>query len=541
MSCGVRATGWARYGVLAALCLLAHAAMPANSAQPSGLDTSFGNGGRLVLTNRALADHSAVKLDEQGRLYINAICQPLSQEQCITRYLPNGNVDTTYGTGGSVSLNQPPLRTTLVAGMAVFNKRLTIGVGCEQTTPGVIRLGYCTFQFDENGTPVATYGGGGTTFTEAGAVSVDGFSMAKNGAALLSMVCDPASLEPTRCLRTFDSSGARMNYTLLHPSVGGVSSGMTTAPGADGSGYSVVGCKPDGGFSVCVRPYSGAASQSLSVLTEVPLTGGSGGSGARDPRIFVAYAATVGVDGKLLVAGVCTGAKLCIKRFNTDLTIDTTWAPGSTTPGTALLDTSGTNLVGSFNASNDGLIVQDDGRVVFVTARTELITVFPPPLPLPQPPPTMREIQRFAVYRLDPSGRRDQGFANDGNPAHDGNLLIDGWNASNGPNSAASSVAITRDGALLIAGGCKDGTNATVVCVAKLNGGPLDFARCNGDVDGDGLTNSSNDSLILSRVALGFTGSAVIANITFASHATRQTWPAIRDYLFNQCGMAVSP
>jgi hypothetical protein len=54
------------------------------------------------------------------------------------------------------------------------------------------------------------------------------------------------------------------------------------------------------------------------------------------------------------------------------------------------------------------------------------------------------------------------------------------------------------------------------------------------------LGGSATDSLILARVSLGFTGTAVTQGITFASTAQRTSWPAIRDYLFNQCGMAVS-
>jgi len=40
---------------------------------------------------------------------------------------------------------------------------------------------------------------------------------------------------------------------------------------------------------------------------------------------------------------------------------------------------------------------------------------------------------------------------------------------------------------------------------------------------------------------LGLTGSAVVGGITFAPHATRQTWAEIRNYLVNQCGMKISP
>jgi hypothetical protein len=61
------------------------------------------------------------------------------------------------------------------------------------------------------------------------------------------------------------------------------------------------------------------------------------------------------------------------------------------------------------------------------------------------------------------------------------------------------------------------------------------------DIDGDNLVLATTDSLIHARIALGLTGNAVIGGITFASYATRTTWPAIRDYLVSQCGMSLVP
>jgi hypothetical protein len=61
------------------------------------------------------------------------------------------------------------------------------------------------------------------------------------------------------------------------------------------------------------------------------------------------------------------------------------------------------------------------------------------------------------------------------------------------------------------------------------------------DIDGDNRVLATTDMLIGARVALGITGNAVIGGITFAGHASRTTWPAIRDYLVSQCGMSVAP
>jgi hypothetical protein len=57
------------------------------------------------------------------------------------------------------------------------------------------------------------------------------------------------------------------------------------------------------------------------------------------------------------------------------------------------------------------------------------------------------------------------------------------------------------------------------------------------DIDGDGSV-TANDTLIILRTLLGFSGNAVTDGVSFATAATRKTWPDIRDYLVGDCGLA---
>jgi hypothetical protein len=75
--------------------------------------------------------------------------------------------------------------------------------------------------------------------------------------------------------------------------------------------------------------------------------------------------------------------------------------------------------------------------------------------------------------------------------------------------------------------------------VARLNGGPNANRICRLDIDGDGVISAANDALIVSRVMRGLRGSNVINGVGFATHATRKTWPAIRDYLVAHCQIEV--
>ena len=54
------------------------------------------------------------------------------------------------------------------------------------------------------------------------------------------------------------------------------------------------------------------------------------------------------------------------------------------------------------------------------------------------------------------------------------------------------------------------------------------------DVDGNGQIHATTDGLIINRVMLGLTGTAVSS--AAQAGAPRSTWPAIRDFLAQSCG-----
>ncbi|TAG46277.1 MAG: DUF4394 domain-containing protein [Betaproteobacteria bacterium] len=62
------------------------------------------------------------------------------------------------------------------------------------------------------------------------------------------------------------------------------------------------------------------------------------------------------------------------------------------------------------------------------------------------------------------------------------------------------------------------------------------------DIDGDGEILAHRDGLMLTRIALGMTGSAVLANaIPTFNPPPRTTWAAIRTHLVDRCGMTITP
>jgi uncharacterized delta-60 repeat protein len=112
------------------------------------------------------------------------------------------------------------------------------------------------------------------------------------------------------------------------------------------------------------------------------------------------------------------------------------------------------------------------------------------------------------------------------------------------PGYDTNSLGTQASGKIIIGGSCKavafDTAFVPGFCITRIEGGPFDYAQCSADIDGDGEI-TVKDSLLLSRAALGFRGNAVTQNVSFNTLSTRTNWPAIRDYLFNDCGMQVTP
>jgi len=99
----------------------------------------------------------------------------------------------------------------------------------------------------------------------------------------------------------------------------------------------------------------------------------------------------------------------------------------------------------------------------------------------------------------------------------------------------ARAVAVQADGKVVAAGFCD--SPGSRVCLARFEGAPR---TCTPDLDGDGVFLATTDALINTRVALGVTGDAVVSGISFATGATRNTWPLIREYLVTQCGLSLA-
>ncbi|HPG60515.1 MAG TPA: delta-60 repeat domain-containing protein [Casimicrobium sp.] len=220
-------------------------------------------------------------------------------------------------------------------------------------------------------------------------------------------------------------------------------------------------------------------------------------------------------DGKIVLAGTCYSGSnfdFCAARLNTDGTLDTSFnGPSGSGNGKFLLP------IGTASDQATAVAVQPDGRIVLAGYCYN------------------GSNNDFCVARLRSDGALDRRF--DG-PSGTGNgqfLLPMGANTDQ-----ATAMALQPDGKIVLAGHCFSGADFDF-CAARLNGGSFGAHECSPDYDGDGSVLATTDALMLTRIALGITGEAVIGGITFAANAARKTWPDIRSFLVNQCGMTIAP
>lgn len=285
-------------------------------------------------------------------------------------------------------------------------------------------------------------------------------------------------------------------------------------------------------------------------------------------------------DGRIIIVGVCSSASsttFCAARINSDGTFDDSFdgpalpagdgrfqllmPTGNATATSVAIQADGMAVIGgycsngsdldfcvtrlrhdgSFDAQFDGPLGNGDGRFLLpMTASANeflrAVEVQPDGKILLFGTCGQNLSEDFCVARLTDDGRLDRSF--DGASGTGNGKFTLPLVAAN--SDAASALALQADGRILLAGTCASAANSNSrFCIARLNSGPYAASECRLDIDGDGIVGATTDSVIVSRVQRGQRGAAVLTALAFASHATRTTWSAIRDYLVAHCGLAV--
>ena len=533
----IRRTWWFATAAMLLATYASHVnAIPAQT--PGDLDLSFGAGSGVIAslvigsgTNQHL---TAMALQPDRKLVVAGYCDgPTSQDFCVARINPDGTLDASFvgplGNGGGKFLLDISAASDAASAVLIQpDGKIVIAGSCYNGA----NSDFCIARLNPNGSRDSTFNGpggagNGQVMLPIGASDDYATAMAlqPDGKIVLVGNCILGSQNDFCAARlnvdgSFDTSFVGPNNTGAGKFLFGMGSSNDYATAialqADGmiliAGYCVSAMVD---FDFCIARLNTVGA--FDTTFDGPSGNGNGKfllpiGGSND----LLSAMLIQPDGKIVLAGSClvsvANNDFCLTRLFSDGTFDATFdGPSGTGNGKILLP-----ITAAKSDNVAALTLQPDGKLLIAGHCDN------------------GGNEDFCVARLHIDGTLDASF--DG-PSGTGNgkfLLPIG-----GSDDVATSLLLQPDGKLVVAGDCYSGA-ASHFCIARLYGGPFGYKSCTMDIDGDGNVLPTTDGLLLTRIALGITGNAALAG-AISPAATRNTWPKIRDYLVNQCGMSVSP
>ena len=330
------------------------------------LDTSFGNGGKVVNDFGAQDYAHAVALQPDGKIVAAGLSQSSSIGNIVlARYNADGSLDSAFGSGGKVTtdINGQYERADALV-LQADGKLVTAGFTCGGGNCDLLLIRY-----NSNGSLDSTFGSGGIVTTDLNGQGVDSAralvlqpdgKIVAAGSVYLSAKSDFA-------LARYNSNGT------LDTTFG--AGGKVTTDFGDSEEAGDVVIQPDGKIVAAGSFGDGDPDNDPSKFSlarynadgTLDATFGSGGKvltdfGQSSPLIGLSGLA-LQADGKIVAAGTVrlfnenftsVRENFALVRYNTNGTLDTTF-------GTGGIVTTG---FGVFVSASGGIVIQPDGKIV---------------------------------------------------------------------------------------------------------------------------------------------------------------------------------
>ena len=479
------------------------------SAQGAGkLLTSFGNSNDVA---------NALLLQPDGKViqvgHCNASTNGSVLSVCIARFLPGGALDTSFNATGQIKTTYAAAPEFGPVGAALRGDgKLVVAGRCAPAAVGQA----CLLRYTSSGALDRSFGNAGIALggmIGSTGMSIYNMALQPDGKIIVVGTCQGTTTYDF-CVQRFTADGAidaGFNASATGSLVLDMNANFDYATSAlvqsDGKIVIAGGCSNGGVYLYCVlRLLANGSIDSSFGQSGKLLATPSGG----------AQAVAVQPDGKLILAGQCAHTvgqflkgDFCILRFNANGAVDS----GFGSAGQVL------TTVGNYGNMAYSIAVQPDGRIVVAGSCGN---------------GGNNSAADICVQRFTPEGALDTTFNGTGyviTPIGSGGFYF--------LYSPKPAVALYADGRIMVGSSCPGGSGDYDFCSVRYDGGPFGYRACSNDLDGDGRVLATTDALMLARVALGMTGGAVTAGISFPVEASRTSWTAVRDYLVNQCGMAL--
>jgi uncharacterized delta-60 repeat protein len=378
-------------------------------------DLSFGAGG-IVTTDFSVTFDSgnAIAVQADGKIVAAGTSFTGLGDFAVARYNPDGSLDTTFGTGGQITVDLNGGSADMARALAIHTDGRIVVAG--ETTGALppFDKNFAVARFNGNGSLDTTFDGDGIAITDFGAtvlegatsvaVQSDGRIVAAGGAfnAITQIDFAVARYNTDGSLdTTFDGDGrvttqiSLLNFDIA-ASVAIQADGRIVALGFAGFDFALVRYNSDGSLDTT---FGGTG------IVTTDFGGSDGGTGL-----------AIQPDGKLVAIGRASGGvDFALARYHSDGSLDASFGSG----GRVTTDFPDAKAVAS------GVALQVDGKIVAIGRYNA------------------GEGDDFAVARYDTAGALDLTFG-----AGSGVVTTDIASSSDDPRG----VAIQPDGRILVAG-----------------------------------------------------------------------------------------